>query len=694
MVAIPSNMSQGSTRLQLYPDQFFSLSEYHLPRNTKALFKWCEYFYNKDPIIGAAINKLAAYPITDFVYSVKDDAELEKARWKTLLERKLDLKSLLIRMGLNYFVFGNAYLSLRFGNTRHLVCGKCGKITNISDNDNNDDYWTFSAAGGKPTFTLKCPHEGCNHTGPAEVVNQLSSKLNDIRFVEWSPLNIDVIYYPIIGKTRHFYKIPNKIKNAIKIGKDKYQIKTMPMEYLKAIANNKDIELDPDNFFHFKRNSLASGDQGLGKPLIIHSLQRLFYLYTLRRAQEAIAIQHLTPLDILFPMAQGSMDPFQDIDLKDWVDKARAEVQHHRIDPNYVGIMPVPMGTARVGGDGRALLLGPEIDAGNKEVAAGMGVPLEFIFGGLTWAGSSVSLRLLENSLINYRQDIQRMISFIIRKLRVTLNFKHCDVSMTELRMADDIQRMQIAMQLNSAQKLSDEELLKEMGWDSKTQQAKIQRELTISDKFASEQMLNTSSAQGEAGVISSMYQAKAEVAYQTTLNQANKDLEDSMPEIQRKMKRLDEVLNLIQMQLTYLQMTGALPPPPEEGEAPPEEGGAPPEEGGAPAEEPPAEEPPAEEGGPQMAPPADAMAGAEMGTTPATPPAAEEAWWENPYFQPKKGPDIKRTLKIWANKIRSMTQAERSATLSYIRQKHPGVYNALMAYIQNTPLAGNAGDA
>jgi hypothetical protein len=692
MVAIPSSMMQGSTRLQLYPNQFFSLSEYHLPRNTKALFKWCEYFFSKDPIIGAAINKLAAYPITDFIYSIKGDDVLLKAQWETLLERHLDLKSLLIRMGLNYFVYGNSFLSLRFGNTRSLMCNGCKQLTDITSNDNHDTLWRFSTASNEPQFTIKCPH--CNEEHNADIVDMTDPKMSEIRFVEWDPFNIDVKYYPIIGKSRYFYKIPNKIRNAIKLGRDKYQIKTMPEEYLKAIAADKDIELNNDNLFHFKRHSLASGDQGWGKPLVLHSLQRLFYLYTLRRAQEAIAIQHLTPLDILFPMAQGSMDPFADVDLKDWVEKARAEIQHHRADPNYVGLMPVPMGTARVGGDGRALLLGPEIDAGNKEVAAGMGVPLEFIFGGLSWAGSSVSLRLLENSLINYRQDVQRMISFIIKKLKVTLNMKPCDIKMADLRMADDIQRMQIAMQLNSAQKLSDDEMLKELGWDSRLQKEKIDKEIELQDKFASKQMLNQANASGEVGIINARYQAKAEIAHQETLNQSNLELEKSMPEIQRKMKRLDEVMNYLNMMMTYLQMTGQLPPQ-QEGGAPPEEGGEapPPEEGAtAPAAE---EEPqPEEEGGPVGVNPAMAGATAGVGSAPATPPMVEDAWWENPFYQNVQKPDVKRMLKRLANDVRAMTPAERTQYLQYLRTRQAGIYNALMAYMQNTPLGGNAGDA
>jgi hypothetical protein len=168
------------------------------------------------------------------------------------------------------------------------------------------------------------------------------------------------------------------------------------------------------------------------------------------------------------------------------------------------------------------------------------------------------------------------------------------------------------------------------------------------------------------------------------------------MPLIQQRMKRLDEVLNLIQLTITFLEMTGQMPLPPEEDEelppAGPNESDEPP-----PEKEEPSESPPPEEQGsaaPPMAGAADEMAETAMENTSEMSPMAQKAWWENPYFQPVKGMNIKRMLMIWANKIRSMSPSERASTLSYIRSKFGPVYKSLMMYINNTPMSGHAGDA
>ncbi|NIN93644.1 MAG: hypothetical protein GTN93_01115, partial [Anaerolineae bacterium] len=101
---------------------------------------------------------------------------------------------------------------------------------------------------------------------------------------------------------------------------------------------------------------------GWGKPLIIHSMGRMFYLYVLRRAQEAIALQRILPLEFIFPQGNQSQDPYQHVNLRQWAGTVQDEIRKWRQDPNYISVVPVPLGFERLGGDGRALLLGPEIE--------------------------------------------------------------------------------------------------------------------------------------------------------------------------------------------------------------------------------------------------------------------------------------------------------------------------------------------
>src|SRR5690606_35126205 len=155
-----------------------------------------------------------------------------------------------------------------------------------------------------------------------------------------------------------------------------------------------------DNFRHLRRPTLAEQDQGWGKPLIIHVLKDMFYLYTLRRAQEAIALEHIVPFDMIYPMPNAQQDPYIHVNLANWRSEIEGVIKQHRRDPNFKAVIPIPVGFGRLGGDGKAMMLTPELNYLTQTIVGGMGIPQEFIFGGLNYTGSSISLRTLENDFI------------------------------------------------------------------------------------------------------------------------------------------------------------------------------------------------------------------------------------------------------------------------------------------------------
>ena len=253
---------------------------------------------------------------------------------------------------------------------------------------------------------------------------------------------------------------------------------------------------------------------GWGKPLIIHSMGRMFYLYVLRRSQEAIALQRIMPLEFIFPQANAQQDPYQHINLSSWQSGIHDEIRQWRIDPNYISVVAVPLGFERLGGDGRALLLGPEIEVTNKEITGGMGVPLEFVFGGLSWSGSSVSLRTLENHFLLYRRLLLRFVNWSKNRIRLYLGIPDIDIGFTEFKMADDVQRKQIVIQLNAANKISDHTMLTELGFDYDDEQEMIEKETDQRNAIQALTMKSQTEAQGEASIVQAKYQARAQEAF------------------------------------------------------------------------------------------------------------------------------------------------------------------------------------
>jgi hypothetical protein len=633
----------------VYPSPFFDIAQTYMPPTVKELFRWCAYFFYKDPMIGSVVTKIAEYPVTDFVYNA--DEKHVRDGWKELMEDTLDMKPFLIELGLDYFCYGNAFISINLPFVRWLQCTGCQTLFRLSDPSFEYKFRDFG-------FQITCAACGVNCT--AKIIDKSLRDRSGINFVRWDPKNIDIHYNPITGRSKYRYKIPNKVQKAVQQGVREILV-DIPEVFLQALKAKRDIALSDQNIFHFKRPTLAEADMGWGKPLIIHSMGRMFYLYVLRRAQEAIALQRIMPLEFIFPQANAQQDPYQHVNLSSWQSTVQGEIRKWRTDPNYISVVAVPLGFERLGGDGRALLLGPEIEVTNKEITGGMGVPLEFVFGGLSWSGSSVSLRTLENHFLMYRRLLLRFVNWVKNRLRLFLNLPDVEIGFTEFKMADDIQRKQIVIQLNAANKISDHTMLTELGFDYDDELKMIEKEAEQRNRIQAVTMKAQTEAQGEASIIQSKYQAKAQEAF----NEATGAPSGGQPG-----------------QVEQAQ-----------GQTPQAQEGQQPQQG--------QEQPQQAQGQPQQSgPTADQMAAdQQMGEQAAQQGAAQMPAQESGEAGSSAGGqvvqlDASRVAKNWANRIAQLPPDQRATVLNDLRQKMPNMarlVEQLLTQMQHGETAGES---
>jgi hypothetical protein len=283
------------------------------------------------------------------------------------------------------------------------------------------------------------------------------------------------------------------------------------------MRKRKNGVLHQRNVFHFKAPtpSLDHDNAGWGYPLILPALKDSFYLQVMKKAQEAVMMEHLIPLDVLFPTsADAQANPYVMLNLADWKKRIELEIVKWRWDPNYKPILPLPIGHQRIGGDGRALMLTQEIKAWSEHIIAGMGVPQEFVFGGLSWSGSSVSLRMLENQFMTYRDMHEHFLKhFLIPSIARFMGWKEISVHMKSFKMADDIQAKQMLMSLNQLRKVSDKTLLSEFDKDSVDELKMIERELRMNLEIQKLSSLMQAEIQGEQQQVLSKYQLKTQEA-------------------------------------------------------------------------------------------------------------------------------------------------------------------------------------
>lgn len=481
-----------------YPSPFFDIAHTYLPATVKQMFRWCRYYFLVNPLINAVVFKMSEYPVTDVLFDT-ESPEL-KRKWTSFLLEQLRYRSFQIEVGLDYHTYGNALISIFYPFMKMLECPSC-KAKHMAK-DSTYRFQNFQ-------FHMVCPK--CGHHGPVRAYDHYVRAHKGIRLLRWNPENVDIKYNEITGEYEYYYDIPNQIRNDIIIGK-KSTVETVPQLFIDALKLKKAVVFSKDNIYHFKRPTLAGKDRGWGTPMILPVLKDTFYLQILRKAQEAVALEHIVPLRVLFPQAgSATSDPYTSVNLQDWRDQVAGEIRRWRADNNHIPIMPLPLGHQSIGGDGRALLLSQEIRVWSEQIVAGMGVPNELIFGGLSYSGSNVSLRMLENTFLGYLQDHLSMLRWVIRQTSAWMGWPAVRSRFKPFKMADDLQRKAYLFQLNQAGKLSDESLMADADYDTGKEDEIMERESARRAGAMKKQRLLQADIEGEAQMTTMKWQSKAQ---------------------------------------------------------------------------------------------------------------------------------------------------------------------------------------
>jgi hypothetical protein len=604
-----------------YPSPFFDIGHTYLPTTVKQMFRWCRYYFLVHPLINSVVFKMSQYPITDLVYHTEQ--EEQKDKWRDFLENGLKYRAFMEEIGLDYHTYGNGMVSLFFPFKKILTCPECGDSLNARDATYYFRNFQFYRT------CLKCQHHG-----PQKVKDRYIKSSKGIRLLRWNPEDIDVRYNDLNGEYTYFYEIPVQLKNDIIMGK-RHVVEEVPQIFIDALKKRRAIVFSKDNIFHFRRPTIAGKDRGWGTPLLLPVLKDAFYLQILKKSQEAIALEHIVPLRILFPQAgSATADPYTSVNLGDWKDQIQEEIARWRFDNNYMPILPLPVGNQTIGGDGRSLLVGQEIRMWSEQIVTGMGVPTELIFGGLSYSGSNVSLRMLENIFLGYMIGHLGMLKWVIKSVSAYMDWDTIDVRFKPFKMADDLQRKAYNFQLNGAGKISDASLLSDADYDPKNEEEQINKERVRASEAMKKDQLAQADIQGESQVIMARWQLKAQ-----------------------------------QEQMKAQQAMGPAPGEPGAEAMGVQEGGGPPQMApqGAPQEQP---MPPMNGGMP------DAMA-------PVQSPLSLDQQIEEPQ-EGQMNMDLLATAQQLAQYMLSLDENSRLMALMQLRQQSPDLYQVVLGLIQS----------
>jgi len=476
-------------------DPFFNPAHEQLPQDFKQLLRYSRDYYLLDPLVSDIAYKMAEYPITPIIVETPTGDEDLKRRYETIF-RDIRLKETLISIGLDYNIFGISLVTLNIPIKRYFICSKCGEVlepkgdlrSGIVDRDEKVNW-------GIQDKQLAIFCEKCGVRQIVEIKDELDPESSDYSIRRWDPLNIDLEYNPLAETYDFIYTIPPHLLSNIKT-KVQY-LKETPIIFIQAALNNKNaVRLYRNKVIMLKRPSPASDSSGWGVPPITHVLNTMYYLGMLRKANAHIAQDSLVKYRYVAP-GSLQMGPYPPNALASptpnlgvWAGNMLNQIEKWRDSPNDIALFPIPVNAGSIGGDGRALMVWPEIKNLEEEIISGMQVPQEFVKGGLSWSGSSVSLRMLENHFINYRDMLESVLDKLVTAIAVVKDIPKPVVRFREFKMADDQMRKQTFMSLNANKKISDTTLLNEFDLDHETELKQMVKEAKNGEKLYAEELL------------------------------------------------------------------------------------------------------------------------------------------------------------------------------------------------------------
>ena len=408
------------------------------PRKLKDLFRWVEYLYYNSAHIFAALKKFSEYPVTKI--QIKTEEETLKKNWENVLNKTLKVRNIAIKAGLDLHLYGNSFTSVYKPFNRYLICGSCNGKTNIKKTKYKFKYKVLS-------FSYLCMN--CDREVQGTIKDEPVASKEKINLIRWDPKLIDINYNPITGESKYYYTIPQDLKSKVQKG-DVHIINTMPYEFLKSLQKETVFEFAEGQVYHMKIDPPAGIESQWGFPPLTATIKLFFYAAILRKANEAIALEYITPFRVLHPAPiSGAADPASQINLAKWRQDLQTNIRKWRRDPLHIMFAPAALGVTMMGGNGRALLTLGEVKDAEDNIIAAMGIPREFLYGGLSFTGSAITLRMLENQLQTYTNHLNDQLNWIILQVSKVLGWHVVEGEFTPFKLIDDTQQKQMIMQLN-----------------------------------------------------------------------------------------------------------------------------------------------------------------------------------------------------------------------------------------------------
>ncbi len=463
-----------------------------LPNDIKEVITWSEFIIANVPLVASAIEKMSSVSITSFQYTSDDMTELgstDADSWKNIMENKLKILNRTQELAYTFLTAGNVFCSLYFPIERTMECEFCKvkvpqkrfnekhKLRPKLERKKNDD-----ATIEDLYFTGTCPD--CDKKGKFHHKDVNIKSPERMNIISWPAVNIDLQDDPITGRAAYYYSMPSSMRNRIRSGELDTIFHQLP-EMIVSALNKKLVKFAQDKVLHIKRKKMDGASTGWGMPILTSAIPDMISLLLLRKGQERILSDMIFPLRGVVPRAVGNdgNSIYNYVSGSDVSSKIETLLKAHTKSPTDIKYFPIPLDTISAFGEGKQLNLASEIDETSIMAMNAIGVPIEFVKGGLSFATGGASLRVLETQLADLVGSMEEVANFVARGVSSLTGKADVTIKITPFKILDDIAEKQVLLGLHQMGKVSDHTMAAYFKLDSQAEREKLVEEAKNSSR-------------------------------------------------------------------------------------------------------------------------------------------------------------------------------------------------------------------
>lgn len=474
---IPNVTTFNKGKSKGYGDPFLLNSSDSFPTDYVSSLDYSAFLYFMNGVYQEVSKRVVAHFITDVEFDEAGGDTDEQKKHKDLLVNQLDIFQAMQLLGLDQSAYGIAVHRIHFPFHRYLVDNRKGRKAryyNVSDFPK--EYVKFDPV--KVQYMVPDPEvakkkkswEGCP-TVHMEIKDIFVRDKDKIRLVPLDPRYCRFDYGQTSRRMQVVYQFDPEHKTNIKNG-NLFEVGETHISMLKAICQGKDFRFAEDAVFVFTDVTITGiSKKGIGIPKTITHYRELFQLQLYRKIDETVARDYMTPIRLFSPgfgsQSGGgatSLDPMFMQAGREWKNNMANVVKKHRESGDSIFAIPYPTQYTEASGNGKLLTPQPLIEWQTTSFLNALGYPAELFNCTLAYEQVPTALRLFERAQHFIPHNLDKYLKWVNKKICSFLRIQEYQVSLAKPRIADDIEKNQLLLQLVQAGELPREMLFKELG--------------------------------------------------------------------------------------------------------------------------------------------------------------------------------------------------------------------------------------